>query len=355
MLMFVLMCLFCTSASADGLVRITSPAEGATVPPGDVPLWLSFTYTGGSASELVQQLMPVTIMVSDLEGNLIDVKRVSKVGTIYFNDTGGYFTTLTINTEGEYVIAVSCPGAPNDFSFRHIIVSGQGGGEEPVEPGRPSVPDSENPGYWIEMEQDEYTVDLAEDNRILMRFTLTDSTGRNKDWVTYQDWISAESKKIIRYKAIGENKLIDHGTYRSVDDGWIMYRALQPGTVDFYVYVLAEGKSFSERIIKINVIDSSGQGAQAKRLVLPEDLKTIDDEAFANDTSFDEVFVPDGCTSIGSYAFGGCTFMDSIYIPESVTYIADNAFEGTNSLRIYAKAGSYAEEYARDRFRFTAY
>ena len=364
------LCLLCATASADGLARITRPTEGETIPAGDFPLWLSFVYSSGSFSELAAKLMPTTIVISDTEGNIVDAHSIRKTGTIYFTAEGGYFTTLTVNTPGDYVIGVSTPGAPNDWDFTLIHVtegsgsgSGSGsGGEEPETPGRKWS--QNNPGYSIQMEQDEYTIDLAEDNRILMRFTLTDTSGMHltnpeyyEDWHApcFADWIGEADKKVIKYKAIGENPLVDHGDYCSVDDGWIMYRALDVGDVDFYYYVLAGGTYYDEHITKIHVIDSSGEGAQTKRLVLPEDLKSIGAQAFMHDVSFDEVLVPDGCTSIGAKAFAGCSYMDSIYIPESVTSIAEDAFEGVNSLRIYAPAGSYAEQYAENRFRFTAY
>ncbi len=365
-LLFVLLvlalCLLCLTASADGLARIIRPADGAVVAPGSIPLWLSFTYTGGSATELASTLMPTMIIITDEEGNVIDTKAVRKLGTISFTDEGAYFTTLTIDTEGTYVIGVSTPGAPEDWDFALITVSGEAGsptdpGTDPVQP-EPETPgrkwSTNNPGYSIRMEQDEYTVDLAEDNRIMMRFTLKDTSGRNSFDPCFADWISESARNIIRFKAIGENELVDHGTYRSVDDGWILYRALDVGDVDFYYYVLDDAY-YDEHIVKIHVIDSAGEGAQTKQLFLSDDLTVIEAEAFAGDTSFDVVFVPDGCTSIGSRAFANCTFMDSIYIPESVTFIAEDAFAGVNSLRIYAKSGSYAEQYAENRFRFTPY
>lgn len=373
LLMLLALCLLCATAHAAGLATITRPADGATVEAGDIPLWLSFTFNGGSFSELTAKLMPTMIIICDTDMNVLDTQSVRKLGTISFTSEGAYFTTLTINTPGEYIIGVSTPGAPNDWDFVQITVTWSSssdpgsdpwspGSEEQEEPGREWS--TNNPGYSIQMEQDEYTIDLAEDNRILMRFTLTDTTGEHltnpdymESWIApcYADWISKNANQVIKFKAIGENPLVDHGSYCSVDDGWIMYRALDVGDVDFYYYVLQGGTYFDEHITKIHVIDSSGEGAHTKRLVLPDGLKRIEPEAFAGDTSFDEVFVPEGCTAIGTRAFAGCTFMDSIYLPDSVTAIADDAFEGVNSLRIYAAYGSYAEQYAEGRFRFTGH
>ena len=64
------------------------------------------------------------------------------------------------------------------------------------------------------------------------------------------------------------------------------------------------------------------------RLVLPENLKTIESEAFANNAVLEEVVIPDGCESIGSRAFSNCAALRLVSIPDSVTSIADNAFMG---------------------------
>ena len=66
------------------------------------------------------------------------------------------------------------------------------------------------------------------------------------------------------------------------------------------------------------------------RLLLPDGLKTIENEAFANDAGIEEIVIPDGCESIGSRAFANCASLCLVSIPDSVTSIADNAFMGCN-------------------------
>ncbi len=353
-LIVLILCLSCTAAGAAGLATITRPADGSYVMTGDIPLWLSFVYVGGTARELAAKLMPTTIMLRDGAGTLLDYKEIQKTGMIYFTQEGGYFTKLHISEPGVYTIQVVCPGSPNQYDSVTFTVTDTYAPDPDDGVGREWS--KANPGYSIQMEQDEYTIDLAKDNRILMHFTAKDTSKIDHNWFCgFADWISEKTKKVIKYKAIGENPWVDHEGYRSVDDGWIMYRALDVGDVDFYYYILCDGTYYDEHITKIHIIDSAGEGAQLKRLTLPEDLTVIEEEAFMGDLSFDEVFVPDGCTSIASRAFADCTFMDTIYIPESVTFIAEDAFEGINSLRIYCRAGSYAEAYAENRFRCTPY
>lgn len=63
-------------------------------------------------------------------------------------------------------------------------------------------------------------------------------------------------------------------------------------------------------------------------LDLPDDLETIESEAFAG-ANCEAVLVPDGCTTIRSKAFANCEDLFYVLIPESVTNIAEDAFEGS--------------------------
>ena len=68
------------------------------------------------------------------------------------------------------------------------------------------------------------------------------------------------------------------------------------------------------------------------RLVLPEDLKRIEDNAF-DGTNIQAVIIPDGCSYIGSKAFGNCKNL--VYVTYARdTVIEDNAFEGCDSLSV---------------------
>lgn len=61
---------------------------------------------------------------------------------------------------------------------------------------------------------------------------------------------------------------------------------------------------------------------------LPDGLKVLGDEAFANDLRVTgNVYIPNQVTSIGSRAFYG-TNIDTLYLPKGVIYIADDAFDG---------------------------
>lgn len=64
----------------------------------------------------------------------------------------------------------------------------------------------------------------------------------------------------------------------------------------------------------------------AKVLLLPEDLKQIEANAFEGIDS-EIVIIPDGCVSIGAGAFRNCSKLTLVSLPEGTT-IGDGAFEG---------------------------
>lgn len=91
-----------------------------------------------------------------------------------------------------------------------------------------------------------------------------------------------------------------------------------------------------------------------KQVVLSESLVEISHYAFQNCTSLEEITIPDSVTTIG-FAFSGCTALKEIHMTDSVTFIGVpedneecNVFEDSDNLTIYAPAGSYAEQYAKN-------
>ena len=59
--------------------------------------------------------------------------------------------------------------------------------------------------------------------------------------------------------------------------------------------------------------------------------------------------IPYGVTSIAGNAFGDCTKLKSVTIPKTVASIDSNAFSYLSTLTIYGVAGSYAEEWAKEK------
>ena len=85
-------------------------------------------------------------------------------------------------------------------------------------------------------------------------------------------------------------------------------------------------------------------------LVLPNDLTTIEAEAFAG-VGAKVIYLPDTVTKIGSKAFMNCPNLVEIRIPASVTVIPSDLFDGipTTRLTIAGEKGSAAENFANKK------
>lgn len=80
-------------------------------------------------------------------------------------------------------------------------------------------------------------------------------------------------------------------------------------------------------------------------LRLPTSLKSIEEEAFYQDTSLQEVILPDGVETIGARAFAESS-LTKINLPSTLTLIDDSAFSETGSFIVTAEEGTYAYEWA---------
>ena len=86
--------------------------------------------------------------------------------------------------------------------------------------------------------------------------------------------------------------------------------------------------------------------ASATALLLPNDLRIIEEEAFYGACSFETVELPENVLRIESQAFAYSSIR-SVHLPESLEYIADDAFLGCDNLFLTAPEGSYAYRWAK--------
>ena len=68
-------------------------------------------------------------------------------------------------------------------------------------------------------------------------------------------------------------------------------------------------------------------------IIIPNNVKSIDDDAFADCVSLKEIHIPDSIISIGERAFEKCISLREITIPNSVTNIGDGAFYDCKDLK----------------------
>lgn len=78
---------------------------------------------------------------------------------------------------------------------------------------------------------------------------------------------------------------------------------------------------------------------------LPFSLLAIEDEAFEG-TALRRVVLPENLRAIGENAFANIRTLAAVYIPESVTFIADTAFFHDDDLAVFGEAGSFAEKWS---------
>ena len=69
-----------------------------------------------------------------------------------------------------------------------------------------------------------------------------------------------------------------------------------------------------------------------KKVVLGNNVKTIEDKAFYGCTGLADITISDSVTNIGAFAFSGCKGLTSVTIPNSVTSIGEGTFESCSGL-----------------------
>lgn len=111
--------------------------------------------------------------------------------------------------------------------------------------------------------------------------------------------------------------------------------------------------SGAEKIIMPQSIQSIGNNAfnkctSLKEITIPEGLETIETNTFFQ-TRCVGYKIPDSVTEIKSGAFWHCDMLKSVYIPDTVTNIESNAFADCNdNLVIYGYDSDYLNEYVQN-------
>ncbi len=81
-----------------------------------------------------------------------------------------------------------------------------------------------------------------------------------------------------------------------------------------------------------------------KELILPDNILTIGEWAFANCEKLESVSLPKGLTKISEWMFSGCDALKSIIIPENVVPVGEAAFYDSNEFNdVYFKGAAPSE------------
>lgn len=98
------------------------------------------------------------------------------------------------------------------------------------------------------------------------------------------------------------------------------------------------------------VADEGFSESQVTGVVLPQTIKEIGNNAFANCENLTSVNLPQGLQYVGNWAFGNSPKLESFTIPASVTTVEEQAFWITSSgiFTIYCEAESQPEGFAEN-------
>lgn len=119
-------------------------------------------------------------------------------------------------------------------------------------------------------------------------------------------------------------------SYADNDNGVFLFI---PEEIDGY-----EVERIDEGVLKAN--------NDLEAVYIPDSVKSIGREAFANCESLKMVMMGDSLDNIGDKAFNGCTDLEMVDIPYSVKSIGEEAFAGIDDLEISGHESSVAKQYA---------
>ena len=92
-------------------------------------------------------------------------------------------------------------------------------------------------------------------------------------------------------------------------------------------------------------ITAADTGDEEETFVLPADMDTIGEEAFAGDSEIKTLVIPKKVKSIGKRAFAGCTSLTEVYIGRSTEMqIATDAFENCGDVHFYVYPNTSGED-----------
>lgn len=126
-------------------------------------------------------------------------------------------------------------------------------------------------------------------------------------------------ESINGFDAPGIKKVIIPGNVKSIDEG------------AFFVCKQLEEVIIQEGLLSIGETAFS-ECVNLKHIVLPKTLQTIGRFAFSHCEALTSITIPDGVTTLSDYIFCDCAALSDVDIPDSITTIGKNAFSNCTSL-----------------------
>lgn len=134
--------------------------------------------------------------------------------------------------------------------------------------------------------------------------------------------------------------------FQQDENGMVTFTKEQSG--ETYVYLVAYLGLATEVTVPENVThiyETAFAKTAITKVVLPEGLLSIGDQAFAECRQLEEINLPSTVQTIGQKAFNYCTSLTMIVIPESVTVVDYYAFDSCGTAKIMAEATKQPKEW----------
>ena len=165
----------------------------------------------------------------------------------------------------------------------------------------------------------------------------------------------AEIKKTWTYGKLNNGDLVIR-KYKGTDEAVYIPGVIGKATVTKLNDEAFKGKEFIRSVQVPESVNAIGvwtfvDCSNLEEINIPFGVAKIDWGTFSGCKSLTKIILPDGLKEIGNSAFEMCEKLSEIHLPASVTKIAGGSFSAffkCPKLKIYAHAGSYAEQYARE-------
>ena len=104
------------------------------------------------------------------------------------------------------------------------------------------------------------------------------------------------------------------------------------------IFGKTEFKGSIETIEFVGIVDSVPEkyfadASYIKKIILPEGIETIENNAFSNCINLSEVVMPSTLKYINDYAFYNCDSISTITLPENISQIATKTFSNCDNLK----------------------
>ena len=140
--------------------------------------------------------------------------------------------------------------------------------------------------------------------------------------------VIGEAAFIGCYSLTAVNVVDENNTFASVD-GVLFSKNLQK----LVLYPLAKGVDYDIPEGTVSIGRSAFYGCMLTNVTFPGSLVSIEEDAFAESVTLQEVVLPEGFTSLGERAFFLCSQIALVSLPASLTNFGDMAFDGCDAVQ----------------------